>query len=229
MNPSDPNNTPPKDNFGAKPEESAELQDVENSLESNTTAANSERQPAEPIQDIKPPAAVPTSGSEPVIIPADDSADSVPTEVPQPAPTVEPMTSPSPDSDTTPKPSQAEEPLPPPAAPSAAVGSFGSNTATPNTPKQKKSKKALIAVLGIVLIAALAVGGYLYWQSTQNTAQPSSNEAPAAEAEAEADTTPIDTADGLDAEIETIEAEIDQIDDSEFQDQTLSDETLEQQ
>ena len=229
MNPSDPNNTPPKDNFGAKPEESAELQDVENSLEANTSPASPESQNPTPIQDIKPPAPAPTSGSQPVVIPPDDStADpSLSSEAPRPAPTVEPMTSPSPAPDTNSEPSQSDETPPPPVAPVGAIGSFGSKTAAPSAPKQKKSKKALIAILGIVLVAAIAVGGYLYWQSTQNPAQPASTETPAVEAEA--DTTPVDTTDGLDAEIETIESEIDQIDDSEFQDQTLSDDTLEQQ
>ena len=229
MNPSDPNTTPPKDNFGAKPEESAELQDVENSLEANTSPASPESQNPTPIQDIKPPTPAPTSGSQPVVIPPDDSAadPSLSSEAPQPAPTVEPMTSPSPAPEPSTQAPQNDEPLPPPAAPTGAVGSFGSNTAAPSMPKQKKSKKELIVILSILLIAALAVGGYLYWQSTQNPAQPASTETPAVEAEA--DTTPVDTTDGLDAEIETIESEIDQIDDSEFQDQTLSDDTLEQQ
>jgi len=178
MNPNDPNQVPPKDNFGAKPEEAPELQNVENNLEDKAT------------QDVTPPAPAPTTGSEPVIIPADDSADTNNT-------------------------------------PAAPVTSFGSNATPPTAPKQKKSKKLLIIILSLVLVAALAVGGYAYWQSTQGTSQPAPVEDTSAEAEIEA--APVETTDGLDAEIETIESEIEQIDDSEFQDDTLSDETLEQQ
>jgi uncharacterized protein HemX len=87
-----------------------------------------------------------------------------------------------------------------------------------------KSKKPVVILATILLIAGLAAGGYYGWTLLQPTAttpaaeSTTTDEAPAA----------IDTADDITSEVDAIQADLDAIDETELQDATISDQTLNQ-
>jgi uncharacterized protein HemX len=92
--------------------------------------------------------------------------------------------------------------------------------------KKKSSKKPVIIVAIILLVIGLAVGGYFGWQYLQ-----SQNNTPAPIQNIPADQTPEEdtnepTEASLSDDITEIEAELDAIEDTEYDDETLSDETL---
>jgi hypothetical protein len=91
--------------------------------------------------------------------------------------------------------------------------------------KKKSAKKPLIIIAAILVVIGLGIGGYFGWQylqSQNNTTAPIQN-VPEEEISGEG-TEPTNTS--LSEDITEIETELDTIEDTEYDDETLSDETL---
>ena len=89
--------------------------------------------------------------------------------------------------------------------------------------KPKKSKKGIVILVIILILAVLGAGGYFGWQylQSQNTPAPVVNVP-----EQTQTTTPTDTEESINTSITDIEAQLSELDDSEYADTTLSDTTL---
>ena len=121
-----------------------------------------------------------------------------------------------------------ETPTPTPvtdtSAPPAAV------VATPTDTAAKKSKKkAIVIIASILLVVGVAVATVVAWDLlTPPTEAPTTTETTPTEQPEETPVAPVENAEQLDAEIDAIESELNSVDDTEFSDETISDDTLQQ-
>lgn len=117
-------------------------------------------------------------------------------------------------------------------APTPLMG-VADTSASPNQPdpfavQPKKSKKGLIIIIAVILLIGASVGAYFIWQSLQ-PASSTQSETPtggSAPGPADDEDTSGDTEESVTNDATSIEEDVNGLNDSEYEDSTLSDSTL---
>jgi len=94
-------------------------------------------------------------------------------------------------------------------------------------PEQKKSTKRLVIVLiAVAVLIGAAVAGYFMWQAAQSNSSDDGLQNNSSQSGAPLAPTPTDTESNVNASATSLEQGVDSIDDSAYDDSTLSDEAL---
>ncbi len=199
------------------PEEDAAIQALENTDTSNGTAEIVTPTPAAPAVATPPsPAPALSSSAAPIV-----GQDVLPSTA---APTTTAAAAAAAKTEDSPSPTVLSEADPVSTTP--AFNPFEAKAAA--LAKRKKSKKPLIIILVILLLAGLGGGGYYAWTVLQPAPAPSVNTTVPAESEESSLQEPVETPEDVSSEVEAIEADLNAIDESQLQDETISDQTLNQ-
>lgn len=111
------------------------------------------------------------------------------------------------------------------AAPAPVIGSAG--TFQPfDQGKKKSSKKSLIILIIVLVVLVLGAGGYFGWQYLQGLNTPTPAATTPGETTLEDENEITDSEESVNATIDEIEASLQDVDDTEFADTTLSDSAL---
>ena len=200
----DPQKEPqaPKQDEEATMKAIADLESESNPTTDENNEASTPQSSSEETAPVVEPQ--PTTESEPL------TPDASLTKTPEVTPAQEPS------SDTTPTPLPTETP--------ETTAQDTQNNFQPFPGEKPKSNKVFIIVLLVILAVGLGVGGYFGWQYLQSQ-QPTPSESPQTTDTLEEDT-PTDTVPTESDVVTEFETSLDDLDDGEFDDSTLSDETL---
>lgn len=196
------------------PEEDAAIQALENNDTSNGTADSA---------------------------PSTPTATPTPTPTPSPTPAVSPSPAPIVGQDVRPSSSAPVVPLAPVVAKETIDSPLSEADPVATTPafnpfeakavalgKKKRSKKPLLIVVIILVLALLGGGGYYVWSMMQPAATPATDTSTTDQTEETTLPEPVETPEDVTEEVEAIEADLNTIDESQLQDETISDQTLNQ-
>lgn len=187
------------------PEENAAIQALENNDTSSATIESAPPAPAEVTPTPTPVAPAPTTVSPPLV-----------------GQDVKPAAAAIPTTESAPAMAPVSESDPAPVTP--AFNPFEQKAL--DLAKKKKGKKPVVMLAVILLLAGLGAGGYYVWTLLQPSATTNPSTSNQTEESTVAD--PIETPEDVTSEVEAIEADINAIDETELQDATISDQTLNQ-